>query len=969
VRGDVRFDAGSRALYATDASNYRQVPIGVVLPRDEDDVVAALDVCRGFGAPVLPRGGGTSLAGQCCNVAVVIDTSRHLRQVQWIDAERRVASVQAGVILDDLRRAAGHAGLTFGPDPSTHNHCTLGGMIGNNSCGVHSVLAAHAGRGSRTSDNVQELDVVTGDGVRMTVGPTSEAEASRIVQAGGRPGEIYARLAALADRFGPLIRQRYPRIPRRVSGYNLDELLPERGFNVARALAGSEGTCVTTLGARVHLVPDPPSRVLLVLGYPDVYEAADHVPDVMRHHPSGCEGLDVRLLELVAARRPDDTVRDRLPPGRGWLLVEFGGESPDHAEAQARRLTGALERARRPPASRLLTSASDQHAIWRIRESALGATASVPGRRDTWPGWEDSAVPPDRLGEYLRALRDLLRRYDYDASLYGHFGEGCVHTRIPFELRTADGTQRYRAFVEEAADLVLGLGGSLSGEHGDGQARGALLEKMFGPELVEAFRDFKRIWDPESRMNPGRVVDAGPLDAGLRVRLRADRPEPRTAFGWPDDDGRLSRAALRCVGIGECRRAEGGTMCPSFRVTREERHSTRGRARLLFEMLQGDLIADGWQSEAVRESLDLCLACKGCKGDCPVNVDVATYKAEFLSHYYAAHWRPRSAYAFGLVREWAPLASPVAPVINWLARAPGTGWLARRAAGVARQRDLPALAPQTFRRWVRRRGLRRNGGRRVVLWADTFHDYFAPGPLRAAVDVLEDAGLDVVVPPASLCCGRPLYDYGMLDRARRRLRDILDALASELDAGAPVAVLEPSCLAVFRDELVNVFPDSQDAHRLKRQSRTLAELLQHDVPGYPPPRLTGRALLHGHCHQKAIMTTRPDVALLARMGLEVEAPDTGCCGMAGAFGFEAGHYEVSMAVGEEVLLPAVRGMERSTLLVADGFSCREQVRQATDRRPLHLVEVLDLARRGVGLPAGVRPEDAYRDVVAPESRG
>lgn len=964
IRGEVRFDAGARALYATDGSNYRQVPIGVVVPKDVDDVIETVAACRDAGAPVLARGGGTSLAGQCCNVAVVLDMSKYLNRVLEIDPERKIGRVEPGTVLDDLRDAAKPHGLTFGPDPSTHNHCTLGGMIGNNSCGVRSVLAEFHGPGPRTSDNVAELEVLTYDGLRLRVGPTSEPELERLIREGGRRGEIYAGLKSVRDRYADLIRARYPRIPRRVSGYNLDELLPERGFNLARALAGTEGTCVVTLEARVHLIDWPPARVLLVLGYPDVFSAADHIPEIMACQPVGCEGLDDRLLGYMKKKglHPEDG--EILPEGGGWLLVEFGGGSRDEAVSLARRLMAQLNGAANAPTMKLFDNPEDQHTVWRIRESGLGATAFVPGLPDTWPGWEDSAVPPDRLGDYLRALRSLMQRYDYQPALYGHFGQGCVHTRIEFDLQTTEGIATYRAFMEEAADLVIGFGGSLSGEHGDGQARAELLPKMFGPELVEAFREFKTVWDPAGRMNPGKVVDPYRLDEHLRLGAGSRRPGPPTHFQFPDDDSSFARATLRCVGVGECRRAEGGTMCPSYRVTRDEQHATRGRARLLFEMLQGDVITEGWKSEAVKEAFDLCLACKGCKSDCPVNVDMATYKAEFLSHYYEGRLRPRHAFAFGLIHWWARVGAPVAGLANVFTQTPGLRRLAKRAAGMAPARAIPPFARQTFRGWLRHRGRPSTGRPRVLLWPDTFNNYFFPQTLAAGVEVLEDAGFDVAIPSATLCCGRPLYDYGMLDLAKRQLRQILDALRPEIAAGTPVVGLEPSCVAVFRDELVNLFPGDADAKRLSRQTLTLAEFLTTKAAGYRPPVLRGKVLLHGHCHQKAIMRLGPDQALLAGMGLDVETPDSGCCGMAGSFGFEADHYDISIKVGERVLLPAVRAAATETLVVADGFSCREQILQTTDRRALHLAEVLHLARRaGERLPAGERPEAAYARIV------
>jgi FAD/FMN-containing dehydrogenase/Fe-S oxidoreductase len=953
-RRDVLFDAGNRALYATDASNYRQVPIGVVRPRTKDQVEAAVAICREHGAPLLARGGGTSLAGQCCNVAVILDFSRHMNRVLEIDPDGRSARVEPGAVLDTLRAAAKPHGLTFGPDPATHAWCTLGGMIGNNSCGVHSV---HTGR---TADNVRELEVLTYDGARFTVAATGEEALAAILAAGGRRGEIHRRLVELRDRYAPLIRERFARIPRRVSGYNLDELLPERGLHVARSLVGSEGTCVTILEATVDLVPSPPHRVLLVVGFADVYLAADHVPEVLEARPEGLEGMDHRLIRDQRKKGLNLEELELLPEGSGWLLVELGGETREEAIARARELAGRLEGREAVEAMRLLEEPEEQEKLWQVRESGLGATARVPGQPDTWPGWEDSAVPPERMGDYMRELRRLLDRHGYEGDFYGHFGDGCLHTRITFDLLSGPGIDRWRAFLGEAAELVVRFGGSLSGEHGDGQARAELLPLQFGEELTRAFAELKGIWDPGNRMNPGKVVDPLPITSGLR--LGADhRPwEPATEFRYPDDDFHFSRAALRCVGVGKCRRTEGGTMCPSYMATREEVHSTRGRARLLFEMLTGDPLTEGWRSEAVREALDLCLACKACKHECPVNVDMATYKAELYAHYYRRRLRPFSAYALGLIHWWARAASRAPRLVNAVAQAPLLGRLTKAMAGVAPERDLPAFAPGTFRQRFRRHQPRHPQGPRVMLWPDTFTNHFDPEIGEAAVEALEAAGFRVEIPRPVLCCGRPLYDQGMLRLAKRLLRRILVELREEIRAGVPVVGLEPSCLAVFRDELGELFPHDPDARRLQQQCFTLAELLEKHAPHFEPPVLEREALVHGHCHHQAVMTLSGEKRLYQRMGLESRLLDSGCCGMAGSFGYEAEKYEVSIACAERVLLPAVREAGPETLLLTDGFSCREQIGHGTERRALHTAQVLQMAlREGRQGPAGPRPERGY----------
>ncbi|HSL21629.1 MAG TPA: FAD-binding and (Fe-S)-binding domain-containing protein [Vicinamibacterales bacterium] len=933
VRGDVRFDAGSQALYATDASNYRQVPIGVVFPRDADDVAAAVAVCRQHGAPVLPRGAGTSLAGQGCNEAVVFDFSRYMTRIVEIDPARRLARVEPGVILDVLRAAAERHHLTFGPDPATHSRCTLGGMIGNNSCGVHSIMAG------KTGDNIDSLDVLTYDGIRLRVGQTTDADLRERIAAGGRAGEIYAGLRALRDRVGHLVRERYPDIPRRVSGFNLDELLPEKGFHVARALAGSEGTCATVLEATLRLVPSPPNRVLLVIGYRDVFAAADDVPDVVGSGVIGLEGFDEVLVDHMRRKRLNPRELDLLPPGGGWLLAEFGAETSAEAEARAQALYARLAAHPAAPTGRLFLSQDSQREIWRVREAALGATAYVPGEPKSWEGWEDAAVRPDRLGRYLREFRALLARYDYRGALYGHFGHGCVHTRTNFDLRSREGIQKYRAFVNDAADLVLRHGGSLSGEHGDGQSRGELLPKMFGPELVDAFIEFKRLWDPDWKMNPGKLVRPYRLDEHLRLGAEYRTPPLQTHFQFPQDEGHFAEATLRCVGVGECRRLHGGTMCPSYMVTLEEQHSTRGRAHLLFEMARGDVIKGGWQDEHVKEALDLCLACKGCKGDCPVSVDVATYKAEFLSHYYERRRRPRHAYAFGLIFRWAPLAALAPGLVNFATQTPGLRGVAKAIAGIAPGRQIPRFASEPFTTWFRKhRRTPPDGAPHVILWPDTFNNYLLPGTARAAVEVLEAAGFTVDVPRQRVCCGRPLYDYGMLDTAKAVLRDAMRKLRAERP-DVPIVVLEPSCAAVFRDELLNLFPDDAEAQALSRRVVLLSEFLVRHAPSFRP-RLEAHALVHAHCHHKAVMRIDDEKAVIDAMGVRARVLDSGCCGMAGAFGFESEHYDMSTRVGERVLLPAVREADPATLIIADGFSCREQIRQGTGRRALHLAEVV-----------------------------
>jgi FAD/FMN-containing dehydrogenase/Fe-S oxidoreductase len=986
LQGDVRFDTASRALYATDGSNYRQVPIGVVLPRHADDVIAAVSLCREFSAPLLCRGGGTSLAGQCCNVAVILDFSRYMNQILEIDPVRRIARVQPGVVLDNLRNAAEKHHLTFAPDPASHDRCTLGGMIGNNSCGVHSVMAG------KTDDNIEALEVLTYDGTRMKVGENFIQDyvgAAALGHPGGpevwdrgltgRSSQILTSLKQLAAKYADQIRHRFPNIPRRVSGYNLNQLLPENNFNIARALVGTEGTCVTVLEATCRLVQSPPQRALLVAAYRDIFECADGVPEVMQFKPIGLEGFDEVLTSHTRRKGINSEGLSMLPEGGGWLLIEFGADTAQQAEVQAQSLMQSLSHSVNPPRIRLFTDPRQAKRVWEVRESALGATSHVPGELPNWEGWEDAAVAPEKLGAYLRDLRRLLDQFHYKGALYGHFGHGCVHNRISFDLQSKEGIAKFRQFMEAAADMVVGYGGSLSGEHGDGQARAELLPKMFGPELVQAFREFKSIWDPSWRMNPGKVVDPNKMDDNLRLGATYAPWEPKTHFQFPEDDASLAHATLRCVGVGKCRREEGGVMCPSYRVIREEEHSTRGRAHLLWEMTQGEVIRDGWRSEEVKNSLDLCLACKGCKSDCPVGVDVATYKAEFLSHHYEGRLRPRSAYSFGHIDRWARLASPFASIVNLATQTPILRDIAKFAAGVSRHRTIPVFAPQTFRAWFnhrrnnagekekgrgatlrgndigkgttsvvpssaeKMRALAPEGHRDVLLWPDTFTNYFSPQIAKAAVEVLERSGFHVQIPRATLCCGRPLYDFGFLNRAKSLLQKILDTLEPEITAGIPIIGLEPSCVAVFRDELCNLFPRDERARALSQQTFLLSEFLENHNVQFPS--LNRRALLHGHCHHKSLMKMTAEESLLRRLGIDFHSPAPGCCGMAGSFGFHHDKYEISKAIGELELLPAVRNAPEDCLIIADGFSCREQISQGTDRRAVHLAEVLQMAFR------------------------
>jgi len=803
-------------------------------------------------------------------------------------------------------------------------------MIGNNSCGVHSVM------GRRTVDNVHKLEVLTYSGWRGWVGETPNL--AEKLEGGGDEGALYRGMAAVRDRYAADIRARYPGLPRRVSGFNLNQLLPEHGFQVARALVGSEGTCTAVLEAELRLLPHPRCRALLVLGYPDIFAAAGHVCEVLACEPIGLEAIDAYLIRLLQEKHLHADSATELPEGEGWLLAEFGADSREEAEAAARRAQERIRDSGKACASRVVADEQGQERIWAAREASLGATAIEGGRNVTWEGWEDAAVPPERLDAYLCSFKALLERYGYKGSLYGHFGDGCVHTRINFDLKTAAGIAKYRRFIEEASELVIAHGGSLSGEHGDGQSRAVLLRKMYGDRLVEGFSAFKHVWDPLDRMNPGKVVDPFSPTENLRLGVDYNPPDPKTHFAYPDDAGSFAEAALRCVGVGACRKMQGGVMCPSWRVTQAEEHATRGRAHLLFEMLRGEIITEGWRSPAVKDALDLCLGCKACVKECPVQVDLATYKAEFLAHYYSGRLRPRAAYVLGWVDRWAPLAKAAAPFVN--AMTSKAGELASRVVGLDPKRALPRLRRHSFRRWASARASTASGPQPALLWADTFNEHFRPKTGRAAWRVLERLGFAPYTPLRQLCCGRPLYDFGMLHAAKRKLRTILAALREDIRAGVPVVVLEPSCASVFRHELIQLFPHDEDAKRLQGQTFLFSEFLAEHCDRLPKDA-TREVLLHGHCHQKSVLDWPKAQTVVARIAAEHHVPDVGCCGLAGSFGYE--HFELSARIGELGIVPHARAAPEDCSIVTEGFSCRTQMEELTGRRVLHLAEWADAA--------------------------
>lgn len=923
----------ARSLYSSDASLYRVPPRVVVTPREADELPAVLAVCRDAGVPLTMRGAGTSIAGNAVGPGVVADVSRHLNRVLEIDPEAGTALVEPGIVQERLhQRAAGH-GLRFGPDPSTRTRATLGGMIGNNACGSRAL-----GYG-RTSDNVLGLDVVTGSGERLRVGDVPGAQTG---------GVLLERLRGLVGENLALVRTEFGRFGRQVSGYSLEHLLPEKGFDVARALVGSEGTLALTLAARVRMVREPAHRALVVLGYGSMAEAADAVPAILPHGPVACEGLDSRIVNVVRERRGAGAVPP-LPSGSGWLLVELAGSEPGALRSAARGVVAASGCAD----SALVEDMALADALWRIREDGSGLVARTPAGEQAHAGWEDAAVPPERLGAYLREFEALLAGYDLFGVPYGHFGDGCIHVRIDFPFGRTGGTRVFRDFLNDAAALAARHGGTMSGEHGDGRARSELLPHMYSAEALALCSAVKDVFDPDDVLNPGIVVRPAAVDADLRA-VQTVPLNRGLGLAYRDDRGDLSRAVHRCTGVGKCRAdntGAGGVMCPSYLATREEKDSTRGRARVLQEVVSGRLGPDGWKSEALHDVLDLCLACKGCASDCPTGVDMASYKAEALHQRYRGRIRPRSHYALGRLPRWTRLAAraPAAiRAVNAAMRSRALKPLLAWGAGIDRRRTLPALAPETFRRWFasHRSPEGRNGD--VVLFVDSFTDAFSPEVGRATVRVLEHAGYRVTVTERPVCCGITWISTGQLDGARAQARRAVRALLPHVRRGARVVGMEPSCTGVLRSDAEELLRgvDAAAAREVAAATRTLAELLA-ETPDWTPPDLSGvTGVAQPHCHHHAVMGWAKDADLLREAGADVERLGD-CCGLAGNFGVEKGHHEVSVAVAEQRLLPAVRAAGEDAVVLADGFSCRTQLRELARRDGEHLAQLL--ARR---LPEG-----------------
>ena len=911
---DVADSALARALYSSDASLYRVVPQVVVRPRHADEILATLDVARTLGVPLTARGAGTSIAGNAVGTGIVLDTARHLNRVLSIDPESRTAVVQPGVVHATLTGEALAHGLRFGPDPSTHTRCTVGGMIGNNACGSRAL-----GYG-RTADNVTGLKVAygTGDVASLSGGFETLAGArSSTTWEGG----VEARLGSLVDEHLAHVRTSFGQFTRQVSGYSFEHLLPEHGRRTDRFLVGSEGTLALVLEATVELVPDDRDRRLLVLGYPSMAEAADAVPTVLAQRREGtarivaCEGLDSRIVDLVRDRGSGVPA---LPRGSGWLFVESAGAGAAGLVDAVVREAGALDH-------RLVEDAREAAALWRIREDGAGLAARSLSRM-AYSGWEDAAVPPDRLGDWLREFDDLLRDHGLDGVPYGHFGDGCVHVRIDFEFD--DGGRRFRDFLVAGAKALKGYGGSLSGEHGDGRARSELLPLMYDDGSLRLFAAAKAICDPDNLLNPGVLVDPAPLDADLRPAR--PRNSVRTTLRLTHDGGSLPDAVHRCTGVGKCvAPAPGNVMCPSWVATREEKDSTRGRARVLQEALDGTLVR-GLSDPAVHDALDLCLACKGCASDCPTGVDMGTYKAEVLQQTYAGKRRPRSHYTLGRLPSWVRRTRALSRLANRAMRGP-TSRLMKAAAGIDDRRSLPELAPATLRQ-----GLAVQDSPDVWIWADTFTDHFLPQTARAARIVLEDAGLRVGVIPDDACCGLTWITTGQLGRARRIVESAVATLAPYAESGVPILGLEPSCLATLRTDAVELTDDPRAAD-VAKAVMTLAEVLA--TTDWEPPDLSGvEVVAQPHCHHASVLGWHADERLLTRAGARVTRV-AGCCGLAGNFGMEKGHYDVSVAIAESHLMPAVRAHPHAVVL-ADGLSCRHQLADLAGVSARHLAELL-----------------------------
>jgi FAD/FMN-containing dehydrogenase/Fe-S oxidoreductase len=936
VRGEVRFDAHSRLLYSTDASLYQFLPVGVVVPRDGEDVVAAVGLAAEHGVPVLPRGGGTSLAGQTVGAALVMDFGKHMNRVLSIDPDARRAKVQPGLRLERLNREAAPYGLQFGPDPATIRQCALGGMIGNNSCGARSLVYG------KTGDHVHSLDCVLADGRCAHFGAMRR---DALAGARGAEGALARAVLAILEPHRAAISERYPRIPRRVSGYNFDAMLEDEELNLARLIVGSEGTLATVVEAELGLVPIPPARALVLLSFRERFTSFDAVPAILPEPGlSALEIVDSRVLqgarEILEFR---STAAMAAADALGVLFCEFSGGSREEARALAEDFAARAPGLPGSPAAGVYLTEREQTAAWQLRQAATGLLYLTTPSKDIKPQEfvEDTGCPPERLGEYTRRFEAIVQRHGTTTGFFGHAGQGCLHIRVDLNLKRGDDRDRMQRIAGDIAQLVVDFGGSLSGEHGDGLARSEFLPLMFGPEIIDLHRQVKAAFDPDGRMNPGGkiVPPYQRMSDNLRFGPDYEVTPPETFFHYAE--GGWDVAVEKCNGMAVCRKLDTGTMCPSFMVTLEEMHSTRGRANSLREAMRGAL--PRMKSDEVLEALDLCLACKACKTECPVGVDMARYKAEFLAQHHREHGTPREAHFFGRVHDLARLASVSPGAANLGQRL--LGGAMKAAAGMDPRRQMPSFAKEPFRRaFLKRKRSGGDGRPRVILFDDTFHNFFEPGPLSAAAAVLDRAGYDVRLPRKQVCCGRAAVSKGLLEYARDRQKELLETLLPEVEAGAWIVGVEPSCILTLRDELPDLVRDPRAA-RLATAAVTLEEFLAA-LPDWRPGRLERKAVVHGHCHQKAIVGMGPTTEVLSRVeGLDFTVLDSGCCGMAGSFGYEKGHYDVSKACGERVLFPAVREAAAEDLVVAPGFSCRHQISDfCAGRKAMHTAELLAMAR-------------------------
>jgi len=936
IEGDVRFDTYSRLLYSTDASMYQMEPIGVVIPRHADDVRTAIEIANRHATPLLPRGGGTSLTGQTVNRALVMDFTPHMAGVLEVNKEELWARVQPGLVQDELNHHVRPLGLLFGPDTSTSNRATIGGMLGNNSGGSHSIAYG------LTIDHAIELQTILADGTRAVFGELTPAAFEAKTRAPGLEGEIYRTVARIRDQYRDEIARRYPKHWRRVCGYNLDELIKDRPLNMARLIVGSEGTFLTVVEAKVRLVRRPPKTAVDVIHYHDMQEALESSQTILETGPYAVELTDKMILDL-ARGNIEQSKRMGFVQGdpKAILIVEYAGESDAEVKAKVEALEARRQRGRFGYAAHIALDAGEQQSIWKLRKAGLGLLLGMKGEAKPIAFVEDTAVDPKHLPEFVPRFRDIMRKHGAEGAYYGHCSVGCLHIRPVIDLKTARGLEQVEAMAGDIFDLVLEYGGAISSEHGDGRARSPFLERVYGPVIMRAFREIKSAFDPRNLMNPGNIVAAVGVTEHLRYGPTYKTWEPKTLLDFSSQGG-FAAAVEMCNGVGVCRKKLEGTMCPSYMATRDEEHTTRGRANALRAVLSGRVPSSDFAGKRLYEVMDLCLECKGCKAECPSNVDMAKLKYEFLNHYHSVHGLPLRNRLFGHIAKVSAWGSRLAPLSNWLAASRPNRLLMEKLFGIDPRRPLPAFARETFTAWFDRRRPRRDAPRGgVVLFHDTFVTYNAPDVGRAAVELLEAAGYAVELVD-KICCGRPLISKGMLGVAKSHAEWNVARLAPLVARGLPIVGLEPSCLLTLRDEYVDLLR-TDDAQEVARASFLLDEfLLRERSRGLTLPFKAGprRAVLHGHCHQKALVGTAPTVAALTWAGFQVSEVDSGCCGMAGSFGFEKEHYDISVTLGNRRLAPAVKAAPEDAEVIAPGISCRQQIQHLTGRRAKHPAEVL-----------------------------